>query len=543
MIKFAYATFFAVLLLCEKAYAEDVTPGHVKIEFIPRDKKDVNDKAIVKHWKKGCALLGQSLSAGNGPWGFGIFSSFNCQIGKKTVFGKGKESQWSILIKSTENDVTVIGSFKGVEQAKVVLPPSESFLQFLVDGEFVDNLALSILDGFPAGLLVTKARVTGNPPLFAGRHFSAGQSRDFKFKVPQPPEEIILYRLVWDDGQKAWQSQVAGSAKKLKIVPPVTTKKKKRSLLKGGQVVYQISPEAMELLSQGPLWGQNAEGPGARSQELGVELGKDLGNLNKAAESGYLKEYLDGKAGILDQIFKTAASGYLGMRYGLQILPSEGALGQLLGKTGIFSLLLEIRGGPVKGLRYYYDKLPEQRLEIEGTKGEKFTTNLAFARHVIGYSFGFDTGLFINRISIDPKFGMWNFDASLPVLQDEQGKVSRVEKFSLGKTFSLALEVGLEKTSSWFTLRGWYAIDSGFSLLKSGGKVTSNRLGIDSYFTAGPKFSVFGLGMKTALMGFYVFENVSIRKGTDGVIEPGVEAISGLTYSAGYAGGGVALSW
>jgi hypothetical protein len=105
------------------------------------------------------------------------------------------------------------------------------------------------------------------------------------------------------------------------------------------------------------------------------------------------------------------------------------------------------------------------------------------------------------------------------------------------------LEVGLEKTSDWFTLRGWYAIDSGFSLLKSGGKVTSNRLGIDTYFTAGPKFSLLGLGMKTALMGFYVFENVSIRKGTEGVIEPGVEAISGLTYSAGYAGGGVALSW
>jgi hypothetical protein len=423
------------------------------------------------------------------------------------------------------------------------LPASSNFLEFFADGEFVDNISLSILDGFPAGMFLTRARVTGNPPLFVGRHFSAGFARDFKFRVPQPPEEIMLYRLVWDEGQKVWQSQVAGSAKKVKVIPPTSVKVKKRTLLKGGQVVYQISPEIGEILSQGPLWGQNVEGPGARAPELDGELSKNVDYLNKAADSGYLKEYLEGKAGILDQILRTAASGYLGMRYGLQVLPSEGALGDLLEKTGVFSLLLEIRGGPVKGLRYYYDKLPEQTLTIVGAKDEKFTTNISFARHVIGYSFGFDTGFFINRVSVDPKFGMWNFDASLPVLQDENGKVSRVERFSLGKTFSLALEVGLEKSTSWFTVRGWYAIDSGFSLLKSGGKVTSNRLGIDSYFTAGPRFSLFGLGMKTALMGFYVYENVNIRKGSEGSIDPGVEAISGLTYSAGYAGGGVALSW
>lgn len=543
MIKLLHLFAAVLFATAGSAQAEDVSPGHVRIELASFDAKETSEKKFQKLWRKGCSNFGKALMVGKGPWGFGVFASFHCQLGKKTVSGKTKDTPWVVTIKRAENEVTVVASFKGIEQAKYVLPSSENFVEFLSDGEFVDNLALSIMDGLPAGLLLTKARVSGNPPLFAGRHFSAGNARDFKFRLPQPPEEIILYRLVWDDGQKVWQSQVAGSAKKLKVVPPTATKKKKKTVLRGGQVVYQLSPEVAEMLSQGPLWGQSAEGPGARSQELGSDLSKNLANLNKAAESGYLKEYLEGKAGILDQILRTAASGYVGMRYGPQVLPSEGALGQLLGKTGIFSLLLEIRGGPLKGLRYYYDKLSEQKLSIEGSNGETFETNIAFARHVVGYSFGFDTGFFINRISIDPKFGMWNFEASLPALLDEQGKVSRVEKFSLGKTFSLALEVGLEKSTNWFTLRGWYAIDSGFSLLKSGGKVTSNRLGIDSYFTAGPKFSVFGLGMKTALMGFYVFENVTIRQGSTGAIDPGVEAISGLTYSAGYAGGGVALSW
>ena len=525
------------------AQNQEITADYVKIELDVKKSRKSDDTAYFKSWKAACSELGKALLVGQGPWGFGAFNSFGCFKGKSKVSGSKNVSPWILSVIDGEKDISLTLFFQGVAQSIVKVPASVAMFEFMKDAEFVDNLAYSILDGLPMGMQVQKAMLTGSPAVYSGRHWRAGRANDFKFRVPQPPDEVVLYRLAWDSANKSWQSTVVGVAKRVKIVPPSEIKIKKKKFLKGGQVTYQVGPEVVEALDQGPLWAQNVDGPGSRSTELNSDLTRNTTRLNSAFESGYLQEYLDGKAGILDQILRSTASGYVGMRYGLQVLPGEGSLGDLLNKTGVFSLLMEIRGGPLKGLRYYYDKLPEKKLSLRGSNDAEFEAKIAFARHVVGYSFGFDPGLFVNRVTFDPKLGMWAFDATLPVLQDEDGKVAQVQRFALGKTFSLALEVGLERASNWFTLRGWYAIDTGFSLLKSGGKVTSNRLGIDTYFNAGPKFRLIGLNMKTAILGFYVYENVTISMGKSTALDPGVKEISGLTYSAGYAGGGVALSW
>jgi hypothetical protein len=97
--------------------------------------------------------------------------------------------------------------------------------------------------------------------------------------------------------------------------------------------------------------------------------------------------------------------------------------------------------------------------------------------------------------------------------------------------------------SEWYTLRGWYAIDSGFSLLKTGGRVTSNRFGFDAYFTAGPSFPIFGVPFKTALLAFFVYEDVSLTAGKPKDPQPGEKEIEGVGYSGGYAGGGIGVTW
>lgn len=534
--------FFSAFISLELSAAE-LKADHLKITFETHNDGQKASKQKELSWKRACPALGETLIVGQGPWGSGVFGSFSCFFGKKKLVGDGNQSLWLLTVTEGEEEVSYVLTYQDIEQSRVTMPAVERGLDFLRDGEFSDNIAYGILDGLPMGLQVSKLRVSGNPPMFAGRHWRAGKAMDFKFRVPPPPEEIVLYKLAWDSTSKHWQSEVVGTAKMAKIIPPTEVKQKKRKMLRGGQVFYQVTPEIVMALNQGPLWGQNVEGPGARSAEIKADLVKNTALLNSAAESGYLQEYLQGKAGILDQILRTAASGYIGMRYGLQVLPSEGSLGQLLGKTGIFSLLLEVRGGPVKGLRYYYDNLAEQKLATEGPNGQKFETKIGFSRHVLGYSFGFDPGLFVNRLTLDPKVGLWSFDATLPTLQDDQGRVSQVRRFRLGKTVSVALEAGLERYTNWFTLRGWYAIDTGFSLLKSGGTVSSNRLGFDSYVNVGGRFSVFGVPMKTSILGFYVYENVSISMGKGESVDPGVQEISGLTYTAGYAGVGLALSW
>jgi hypothetical protein len=525
------------------AIAEEILPGHLKIELVQNGEKKEGEKAAKKSWSQGCNQIGKSLTVGQGPWGFGAFTSYSCYVGKTKLSGENRQTPWLLKVTKNSDGLVFSMTFKGDELSSVKVPPSDSFFDYLKDGEFIDHISYVLLDGLPIGMVVSKAMVGGNPPTFAGRHWRAGTAKAFKFSVPDPPEEIVLYRLNWDADSKSWQSVVVGSAKKQKVVPPTSVKVKKKKMLKGGQVIYEVGPEVVEALALGPLWGQNAQGPGARKEELEGNLVQSQKALDQAADAGYLKEFLDGKQGIVEEILKSAASGYIGMRYGLQVLPAAGSLGRLLNKTRLFSLLLEIRGGPVKGLRYYYDKLPETKLSVIGASGEKTETRIAFARHVIGYSFGFDPGFLVDRVTLDPKLGMWNFDATMPVSEDEDGNVLAVQRFQLGKTFSLALEAGLERLARWYTLRGWVAVDTGFSLLKSKGKVTSERLGIDTYFNTGPKFTLFGAPIKTALMGFYVYENVTIKMGTSPASESASDSITGLNYSVGYAGGGVALSW
>ncbi len=539
-----------LLMLCScfasALVAQPVMIDHLRIELDTKkgrkpSKNKAEQKKYDKSWKKTCDQLGKGLMINKGPWGFGAFSSYSCYNGSKRTGGQDKTSPWSLIV----TDGLKGASFRLVrdksEVAKIDLPPSDFTLRFFEDDEFVDLLALTLADSMPNGMAVTKAMIKGSPPQFSARYFRKGKSKKFKYDLPPPPAALTLYRLNWDPVGKGWQSEVVGEAKKVKEVPPAEKGKKKS---KPGEVIYETTPEVDEALSAGPLWAQSSDGPGQRQQELQGTLRDAQTRMDAAGESGQFAEFLKGNVGnLVDNLLSTAASGYVGLRYGLQVLPAEGELGKILGKTSVFSLLAEVRGGPIAGLRYYYDKLPEEKAVLDGANGEKFAASIAFSRHVLGYSFDFNPHFLVDRVTAAPKLGIWTFDAVLPVEQDETGKVVQTAPFRLGTTASLALEVGLELLSDWYTLRGWYAIDSGFSLLKTGGKVTSNRLGIDTYFTAGPVIPIFGHPFRTALVGFYVYEAVSLEAGVPKDLAPGEEAISGIEYSSGYAGGGVAISW
>lgn len=535
------------------ALAQQVALDHLRITLDtkasrkpPKDKKQ--KKEYDKAFKTACDKLGQALVAGKGPWGFGAFATYGCHQGKKKVAGTEKAGKWVMTIVDGKKGVdfkmvyTAAAGTK-VDVATVTMPPSAAFFKFFIDDEFTDVVAFAILERLPMGMQIAKANVKGSPPQFSGRHARAGKGKSFKYKTPEPPEELVLFRVAWDEQAKSWRSTVVGKAKRIKVAAPKKKKKGKQVTLQGGEVVYETSDAVSQELTQSPVWAQSTEGPGAREEELD-EVTKEASKALQAAEdNGTLLDFINGaSAGMLDNLLDTAASGYVGMRYGLQALSGD----PLLGKTSMFGLLVEVRGGPVKGLRYYYDKVPkaEASQDLSDTVGGgTATTSIESARHVLGFSFDFDPGLLLDRVTIDPKLGMWTFAAELPSEYDEQGKVLATRKFELGSTFSIALEVGLELLSEWYTLRGWYAIDSGFSLLKTGGRVTSNRFGIDAYFTAGPSFPIFGVPFKTALLAFFVYEDVSLTAGKPKDPQPGEKEIEGVGYSGGYAGGGIGVTW
>lgn len=537
-----------VVAFSSVAKAEDVAVDHLRIELDGKGRKppkSKKDKAkYFKYWKSTCDQLGKAMTAEKGPWGFGAFGSYGCYRAGKKVGGVEKAGHWTLHIVDGARLVTFSMIHGKDEVGQITMPPSPATLQFFQDGEFTDLVAYALMDSSPMGMLVTKAAVKGSPPQLTGRYWRAGKSKDFKYKVPPPPENLVLYRLTFDEQAKVWRSNVVGTAKKAAVNEPKAAKAKKTTMLKGGDVTYEIPAAVAEALATGPLWAQNADGPAARKPELEAIIKEAQLNLDAAAQNGQLLEFLKGKVGsLVASLFDTAASGYVGFRYGLSVLPAEGDLGALIKKTNRIGVMVEIRGGPVKGLRYYYDKMPETKLAIELADGSSDTASIASARHTLGFSLDFNPGFLVDRITVDPKLGMWEFNARLPSATDDNGKVTQMSDFRLGRTFSTALEIGLEELSDWYTLRGWYGIDTGFSLIKSGGRVTSNRLGIDAYFTAGPTFPLFGVPFKTALLAFYMFEHVNLTAGKSEDLAAGESAVEGLAYDSGYAGAGVAVTW
>jgi len=539
-----------ILAGASKAFGEEIKVDHLRIVLdlkssrkVPKDKAEA--KQYLKDWKRACKNLGSALSVGKGPYGFGAFGSYSCYQGGKTVSGPDKPSRWSVIVSDGLKET----KFQLVHQdgaatsviGEYIAPPSEYFLKFFKDEEYSDLVAYSLLDSSPMGMLVTKGRIKGSPPSFSSRYWRSGKARKFKYQVPEAPRYLVLYRLAWDEDQKQWRSQVVGAATRSKVNLPKKKKKKgKQSSLVGGDVLYEITPAVDAALAAGPLWAQSSEGPGAHKSELqkiisGAHLDLDLAGKNDA-----LNDFFTGGKDLLTQLLDAAASGYLGVRFGKEILPGVGGLGALLNKTKIFGLLFEMRGGPLKGLRYYYDAMPRTKASLSGSTGP-VEASISFSRHVVGFSWDFNPGFLVDRVTIDPKLGAWTFNATLPIAYDTNQNVAELGEFNLGRTFSLGLEVGLEELSSWYTIRGWYGINTGYSLLKSGGKVTSNRFGVDAYFTGGPEIPFFGVGLKTALLAFYFYESIGLT--SNSVATSGPAAISGVSYDVGYAGLGLALSW
>ena len=357
-----------------------------------------------------------------------------------------------------------------------------------------------------------------------------GNSLEYKYSQADLPEELTAYHLDWNSKGSLWQSVVVGKSKL------------ERNNSGGGY--YTLDDATLSAMKRRSVFLHRSEGPQNAKLRWAVSLKQATKNLDQAVSSGKFGEFLQGiPLNLLDSLLSSAASGYFGFRYGQQILPPEGELGRLLAKTKMISVLVEVRSGPLNGLRYYYDKLPEEKAKIEMADGTTDEQYVGFARHIIGYSFGLELSGFVDRITVDPKLGIWKFNARLPAATNENGDVTKLENFNLGRTFSLALETGIESTSTWYVLRAWGGMDTGFSLLKSGGKVSSYRFGLDAFLTAGPEIPLFGASFKTTWILFYVFDRLNIKIKENIELEAGEDAITGVSYNAAYAGAGVAISW
>lgn len=195
-------------------------------------------------------------------------------------------------------------------------------------------------------------------------------------------------------------------------------------------------------------------------------------------------------------------------------------------------------------MRYYYDKLPEVKIRDETSQGDHVDLSITWARHQLGYSFAFDPGFFVNFVTMTPKLGVWNFDATIDTQRDAARRVKATQHFGVVNAVGLGLEVGLEWISERYVLRPWAGLDAGFPLDPKSDNVSSVRGGIDGYWQVGTPFTMFATEFHLALLAFGFGERVSLKRpNAEQDLAKSDSAIFYFQYKALYAGGGLTASW
>ncbi len=534
LLKFA-SYIFIFLWACPAFAWQSLAPEHINIEFVsPKKAQESDDEKFFdehQQWLTACKKIGKNLTAQGGVWATGPFRAFSCIENKNLVFGEKVPAAWELRIAGSGKDLKMtlsmrLSSKKKRLMGRFTLPRDKSNLLILSIDGFADLLGVALVNELPFSSYMTKAAYEESKLKFTVRPLTI--SKDILPEPPTPPENLTLQNLSFDLKQKIWHGKMLASA-------TISTKK-----LKNGDLTWRIKKPKDEDVEpvQEHVWIMDALGPRARHDIFQESLNQAHENYLKIANKGDAEEMLAQGFNITAPVAPPTAYGYIGVRYGMQLLSSDA----LTKQSVILGVLAELRHGPLSGLRLYYDKLPKVEAKID-----EHDVSLEWSRLIIGKSWDFNLGILFDSFTLTPKIGQWNLQGVLPAVYDNEGLLTDTSEFSVKNALALAMEVGLEKKSSQFLLRGWYSYDTAINIKKNSGRsVTSNRVGLDTFIIVGDSFNVFSNPLKVSVLGFYVYESIQLndpsKKAQAGDADADL-AIESISYQGGYAGVGLAISW
>ena len=528
---------------------QDITSVAIEINVAP-ELSAYHRKGKVG-WNKACERLTQVFSAGGGLWESGPAGSVTCMISGKVSASTGKSApgDFKITIDIRRSDDTVqLGiALPGLDSKKSPLtvstfriPLTEWTPQFLADQEFASLVAYRLLDGGPLLGRLDKSRLSSKNDELRVSEYKYQEFRTRKFDSIDPLPNLSLYRLEQDQSSGRMFATHLGNAKLIKT-EKVKVKTGKGASARTGFVVtarYSVDKKfTANSDGSGLLWIHSGEGPGSRDPKLASAVNEAHDRLTSAARSGLLDNlFSKGYESISDLLFQTAASGYVGLRYGRQLLTGN----QLLEGAKMYGLLVEVRSGPLNGLKFYYDSFPKVSHESAGN-----TTTLQWSRLVLGKSFSFAFPFVINRIEVTPKLGRYFLSTIQPVEVDSDGTVLSTQKFEIRNQPSFSMEISAERAARLYTARIWYAIDRGIPFLPLIGTsaVSAERAGADLFLNSGLKSEVFGSEYSLNILAFGLYENLTIEDLKLEDLQPGEVAVSAIQLRSAYAGLGLVINW
>ncbi|MBC7532419.1 MAG: hypothetical protein H7318_12650 [Oligoflexus sp.] len=414
-----------------------------------------------------------------------------------------KESDWDILF--TENADGLQVRVKQNRKDGVAISKTYEFPTY---GQVLPHLTGRILPLAMSRLLI-ESLPFGMAFKVNGKSVFFPRSND----LPPHSKELIVYGLRFDEKSQLWMPKIYAYLKRLE---PLDGDK----AIQGDE--YEWTENRKPLEKNKIYWAQDSQGLGQRSADYEVVINK---LLHKSAGSG---------SNFMSQIFfESFRSSYTGIRFGKSLLGS----GSIVTEGNLVSGLVEIRGGPLTGLRSYYDIVPLVSRN-EGSEEEHFSLK----RASIGWCFSAlmpkSYRFLLSSVDVQPKLGLLDIDSRFRINPEESDSAL---SFKAKNIYDLALEFGIERSSLYYRTRLWASIDAAPSVLsaKQGLSVLSTRAGLDSYINI---FESRG-GGNVNILAFALAENLALTKERVNANEDEDLAVSKLKFQLFFVGLGFTVSW
>ena len=454
-------------------------------------------------WNSFCEALGKQLLTNPGP---GFLASYHCGSSNPPP---APLPLWHIqLIEHKDSfELKVAFLFEGgSEEIRT--------WSFPTGGSVLKNLAA---DSMP--ILIARMLVENLPSGWAYKHVQDKLSLSTQEQIFTLPQNLFIYDLFYDKKEGIW-------------IPRLYA----RIIRDGDQEIeadsktYSMDTRYRPLLDGKTYWIralENKERDGKYQKFITDALqGKRDLSLPKSSKREKVESNF-----VSDLLLGSFRSSFIGFRYGKSIARAD----PLLAQMSLVSIIAEIGGGPLAGLRWYYDVFPEVK---SGSDGEEEYFNLR--RASLGWAFNFEMPAsirpLINKVDLQPKIGLLDLK-SYTFVSTPDGK--RRSDFDAKNIYDLALEAGAENTSSWFRSRLWGAFSTASLGVSNKTAVTvkSLRGGIDLYF------DLYRSGhWDLNLLTFVTVEHLNIAKDPKS-LDANSRDIYSLSSDLAFAGLGLTISW
>ncbi len=463
--------------------------------FVPSSNQK-NGIETNQKWESLCPKIGESLLQSHQ----GFLASFRCLAVDATP---NEELPWHIELREHSDffDISIgfrnSGSYEKVRDITFRLKGST--LDGLSQPLVPETIGRMILESLPIGWLYT--------------HDASAPKITFKTNsaLPAMPNEMLIYELTFQTDTKLWVPLVR--ARLIRVGEP--------EIKEGVRTEeYQLSADYIPLKDGTKYWVQNTAGLDKRRTEY----------------ENVLKQRIPGFSplNLLDHfLFESLSSNYAGFRYGRALTQGD----SVINDTSVLSILAEIRGGPLAGLRGYYDIFP---VSTRGTGAGKESFSLK--RASVGWSFSYPLPEilqpFASQVDFQPKLGLLDLDAhTSPPASTGQSSAS----FTAKNIYDLALEVGIERQTPLARARLWSSYNAAMfgASNKTAVSVLSGRAGIDAYFD----LFKWGESLEVNFLVFAFGEQLRLAKNSQKIAEQEEIGVSAVAVKLFFGGVGFTVSW